>query len=315
MRAMKRLIGLLAVTPVFLAAFCTGCSPAASDPQAVVVEARPGAGSAGTQSVVPAPGNGETRFDGVDRFPDIKAIVDRGVLRVGICDTNFPFVIRAPGGGIAGGLDIEIVTGLARHLGVKPQFDLASAGYGDLFRRLHKGEFDLAVGGLSHTFDRGQYVYFSRTYVRLNQCLIMSRTELSRRHIEDNPFDYVRKTPCAIGVMAGSSYVEFARDHFPQATLREYGAWREVFAGLKRGEVLAALDDNNVVALIARKHPEIALDVMVYILTNIRDNIGIAVSPDNPNLLDCVNLYLETHDLNLDINALMKRYPDVYRCD
>jgi len=180
---------------------------------------------------------------------------------------------------------------------------------------LHNGELDIALGGLSHTFDRVKYVYFSDTYVHLQQALILNRREAARLHIEDNPYRYLQAHPAAIGVLTDSSYVEFARILFPQAEVREYGAWQDALLALSRREVQAVLDDNNTVALLARKHPEIALDVTVYILKNMRDNVAIALSPVNPNLRDCLNLYLESHELYLDLNALMARYPEVYRCE
>jgi len=234
---------------------------------------------------------------------------------VGIYGHNEPFVIRTPDGKIVGGLDVELVSGLARHLGVRAEFDLTCVHYADLFRKLHKGEIDVAVGGLSHTFARAQYVHFSGTYVRLNQSLIMRRSELARRHIEENPFAYLETATNAVGVLAGSSFYEYARHHFSNAIVRECSDWQEALQALGRDEVLAVLDDNNTVALLARKHPEIALDVTVYILKNMRDNIAVAISPVNPHLESCINLYLELHDLDLDLNDLMQRYPAVYRCE
>lgn len=256
------------------------------------------------------------QFSKVDLFPDIQKIITRGTLNIGIYqDCDVPFVIKDSDGKITGGLDMEITGFLADHLGVKPVYDYNIKSRVELFRKLHNGEIDIAAGELSHTFDRGKYVYFSNTYVQLHPSLIMNKKDVVELGIRNDPYKYLSEKPCKIGVQADSSYIEYAQNLFPKAEVYEYPTLEDALDALNRNEVIALLHDDNQIVLLARQHAEIALTNTVYVLKNKKDNICIAISPKSPNLCDTVNLYLESDDLLFDVNDLIERYPDAYKCE
>ncbi|HBM16276.1 MAG TPA: hypothetical protein DD381_08060 [Lentisphaeria bacterium] len=256
------------------------------------------------------------QFSNVELFPDIQKIITRGTLNIGIYqDCSVPFLTKDSDGKITGGLDMEITGFLANHLGVKPVYDYNIKSRNELFRKLHTGEIDIAAGELSHTFDRGKYVYFSNTYVQLQQSLIMNKKDVVELGIRYNPYKYLSENTCKIGVQAESAYIEYAQNLFPKADVYEYPSLQDAMDALTRNEIIAILHDDNETVLLARKHSEIALNYTVYVLTNKKDNISIAISPKSPNLCDTVNLYLESDDLLFDVNDLIERYPDAYKCE
>lgn len=256
------------------------------------------------------------KFSGVEVFPDIKKIIARGTLNIGIDkDSDPPFIIKDSEGKIIGGLDIEISDSLARDLGVRAVFDSNIKTRTELFEKLNTGKIDIAVGELSHTFDRSKYAYFSNTYARLHQSLILNKKEIIKLNIRNNPYKYIRENTCNIGVHADSSYVEFAQNLFPKADVYEYDSLQDALEALNNHEIFAILDDDNEIMLLARKHPEIVLSFTVYELKYQNDNISIAISPKSPNLCDCINLYLENHDFYFDVDSLIDKYPEAYNCE
>lgn len=256
------------------------------------------------------------QFSKMELFPDIQKIITRGTLNIGIYeDSDPPFIIRDSEGKIIGGLDIEITDSLAKHLGVEAVFDSNIKNHTELLKKLNAGEIDIAVGELSHTFDGSKYIYFSNTYVRLHQSLILNKKEIIRLNIRDNPYKYICENTCNIGVHADSSYVEFAQNLFPKANVYEYDSLQEALEALNKHEIFAILDDDNEIMLLARNHPEIVLSFTVYELKYQNDNISIAISPKSPNLCDCINLYLENHDYYFDVDSLMDKYPEAYNCE
>ena len=258
---------------------------------------------------------GYEQYSGVEAFPDIKKIITRGTLNVGAYqEGDVPFVIKDTEGRIIGGLDIEITNSLARNLGVKAVFDNNIATQAELLKKLHNGEIDIAVGELSHTFNRSKYVYFSNTYARLRQSLIVCKKEAIELNIRENPYKYMCENTFKIGVHE-DAYAEFAENLFSKAEIYEYPTLQEALNALGNHEILAVLCDENEIALLARKHPEIALTATAYVLKYQNDNIAIGISPKNPNLYDYINLYLESHDFYFNIDDLIEKYPEAYKCE
>ncbi len=213
------------------------------------------------------------------------------------------------------GLDIEIAKKIGERLGVSVEFDRTATSVYDLMKLLSTNKIDIAMGKLSRTFERMKYIYFSNAYAQLNQALIMNKSEIMRLKIEKNPYNYLKDHREKIGALSGTAYVEFIRSFFPKAVIIEYQDWNDVLEALQRGEIIAALYDNNEVVRLARQKPEIALTATIYVLTNKKDTIGIGIAPNSPQLLNWINMFLEINDLKLDLNKLIEKYPEVYKCD
>lgn len=252
----------------------------------------------------------------LDYFPDIGKIVKRGTLRIGVntFSSNEPFIIENPKGEFSG-LDIEISKDFCNNIGVKPEFNYKAQNIIELFKMLASGEIDIAVGDLSRSFERMKYVYFSKSYAVFYHTIIMNNDDLKRLGIEKNPFKYLSENDVKIGVESETAYVEFAQLDFPKATLVKYPPDGDGFGDLQKHKILVGFGDSNEFAAVARKFPEIALHFTMYILADLKVSKGIAVSPINPNLLSLINSYLEMHDVNYELEDLIEKYPDVYKCE
>ena len=213
------------------------------------------------------------------------------------------------------GLDIEISKDFCKYIGVKPEFNYKAKNILELFKMLGSGEIDIAVGDLSRSFERMKYVYFSRSYAVLYQALVMDNDELKRLDIETNPFKYLAQNDVRIGVESETAYAEFAQLDFPKATIVKYPPDSDCSSDLINHKIIAGFGDSNEFVIVARKYPEIAIQFSIYILVDLKISKGIAVSPSNPNLVTLINSYLEMHDVDYDLEDLIEKYPDVYKCE
>jgi ABC-type amino acid transport substrate-binding protein len=250
-------------------------------------------------------------LDGTDIPKDIKKILTRGKLVVGIFPKDAPFFMTDEKGELYG-LDIDLAKDIAKNLNVGLEFNKSAASYQDLVDMLEKGQIDIVISKLSRTIDRAKTIRYTSPYVVLRQALLVNRVEAVKNNIEEYPMDYLRKAHVKIGVLAKSSYVEYVKTQFQNATVVEYSNWEDVVDALVKGELFAAMRDENEVIKLVRQNPNLAVYASVYVLKDKKDYIAMAVPYESTQLLSWLNTYIETSELNEDINSLIKKYPEVY---
>ncbi len=92
----------------------------------------------------------------------LAVIHERGSLRVGYHKDRLPFVYKNGRGELVG-LDMELLHGLAKDLGVT--LEMVKVPWLSTAEWLDDGRLDLAVGGITITPERAQRVAFTRSYV------------------------------------------------------------------------------------------------------------------------------------------------------
>ncbi|ACV61839.1 extracellular solute-binding protein family 3 [Desulfofarcimen acetoxidans DSM 771] len=245
--------------------------------------------------------------------PDIQKILSRGKLIVGLyCNDQPPFFMLNPQGKLYG-MDIALAKDIAAKLGVALEFNRSARTFNELTEMVARGDVDTAISVLSRTLDRAKLISFTKPYVVLHQALLVNRVEAAKKGIEDYPMDYLKKEDVKIGVKAKTSYVEFARELFPKAHILEYKEWEDVVAALLKGEVIAAVNDENEITQLINKRPNISLYACVYILKDKKDYICMGVSQQNTHLLDWLNTYLDNYDINMNVKSIMEEYPEIYK--
>jgi len=256
----------------------------------------------------------DTQLISLPMFPEFKKIMTRKKLLVGLNISDLPPFIMTDANGNLSGLDIEISKKIGARLGVKVEYVRKAKNINELTQQLINGEIDIAIGKLSRTFDRLKYINFSQAYAELNQALIINKFELTKLKIEDNPYNFLKNNKTIIGVLANTAYSEFGNTFFPKAIIVEFDNWEDMLNALKQKKIFAILYDNNEVVRLARLNPEIALTATIYVLTNKKDTIGIAVAPQNDKLLNWINLFLEVNEYNYNVNKLIEDFPEIYTC-
>ena len=115
----------------------------------------------------------------------LKAILQRGVLRVGVRTDGLPWVFRNDRGELVG-YDIDLVDGLARSLGVR--LEVGEERLTTLEHWLDSGRIDLAVGGIQTAPQRAVRHQLSQGYQRVHLALVVPDAKVALvQNLRDQP--------------------------------------------------------------------------------------------------------------------------------
>ena len=224
---------------------------------------------------------------------DIASIISRGELRVAITDVDQPpFYFTGKDGRLAG-YDIDLATKMADEMGVKLVITRDAPAFNDLVTLVSSGKADLAVSKLSRTLSRSRFIKFSSPYMTFKQGLLFNRLQLAKVSSESDIHKYVRNYKGTLGVIANSSYANYAKDNFPEAKIKEYPTWDAAVQALTNGEVLSLYRDELEIKRVLASIPNSSLLFKPVYFTDLTDPIAVAVRTENTQLLFWVNIFLE----------------------
>lgn len=244
--------------------------------------------------------------------PEIRKIIDRGKLRVGLYSEDMPPFIMTDKNGKLYGYDIDIADKIAKCLNVEIEFDRNSSTYQELYEKAVRGEVDIIISKFSITLDRAIYLRFTDPYLEMHRALLVNREFALKNKIEEYPVDYMKKNNISIGVKSKTSYVSFAKELFPDANLVELPEWGDVVNLLIEGKIDAAMYDELEVDKLIRKNPDISLYASAYILTDQKDMISMAVPYKSTQFLSWLNCLIEYQSIKTDVNTMIENYPEVF---
>lgn len=244
--------------------------------------------------------------------PDIERIVKKGELIVAVHSEDQPPCIMTDANGQLYGYDISLAKGIARDLGVKIKFDRTAKSFNDLFKMVAQRKCDIVISKFSQTFERAKSISYTRPYLNIKQSLLVNRMDLVKNKAESNPMRYLRNSKIKVGVIANSAYVNYSQGLFPGAELVEYKDWDKAINDVKSGNINVAFYDDIEIVRLVRNNPDIVLYTSVYVLKDKKDPIAIGVNSNDKSLRDWLNIYLDTYEINEDINSLIKKYPEIF---
>lgn len=258
---------------------------------------------------------GAARVHGQSTYPpDIQRIKDRGEFVVAMTATDQPPFYYLNKDHELSGLDVDIAKSIAESLGVKVRFNREAQSFGDLIPIVASGKADAAISKLSRTVARAQIVSFTDPYITFHQALILNRLELAKRApTTDDVIEFIKNFTGKIGVLADSSYVNYAHQNFPNATVVQFKTWDEIVNAVFNGTILAGYRDEMEIKKIIRSRPDASLKVKTAVLRDTEDNIAIAVAWQNTHLLYYLDLLLANMNLDLNADKLLDRYPDIFQ--
>lgn len=223
----------------------------------------------------------------------IHRIKERGVLRVAMIQgEHVPYVFHRDGR--LQGIDVSLSQKLAHHLGVKLELIRTATQYDEVVAQVASGKADIGVSNISITLKRALKIYYSRPYIHLNKVILLHQSYFARHKGSDEVSlkDFF-KGPNQLGVIRGSSYVEFAREVFPGARLAFYDQWVDLVADVKAGKVAGAFWDQFEVEKVIFTEPHGLLNYMVVQLDIPEDKVGIILPKEDPHLLHWINNFVE----------------------
>ncbi len=280
-------------------------------PVAVAVSATPTAPAVQADpATAPAPAatvNGLVRVpDGRLLAPDIARIVNRGELVVAMLKVDTPPFFFFDETGQWAGLEVSLAQSLAKELGVKLRINRDAGTFNAVVDLLANGQADLAVSKLSRTLARSQTIAFSDSYLTLNHALILNRVKFAQIARGRPLPEVIRSFDGTIGVIAKSSFADYARTNFPKAKVQEYPSWNDVLAALYKGEIVSAYRDEFEVKRVLKADPTVSLVLRTVTLKDLEDTLGIGVAVSDPTLLAFVNQYLAQRTEKLDIHKVLQ---------
>ncbi|MBY0410007.1 MAG: ABC transporter substrate-binding protein [Burkholderiaceae bacterium] len=244
--------------------------------------------------------------DGRLLAPDIARIVTNGELVVAMLKVDTPpfFFFNEKGDWV--GLEVDLAEAIAKELGVKLRINRDAGSFNAVVDILAKGEADLAISKLSRTLARTQTIAFSNTYLTLNHALLINRVKFAQIAKGRALPEVVRSFDGSIGVIAKSSFADYARRNFPKAKVQEYPTWNSVLVALQKGEVAGAYRDEFEIKRVLNSDPTASLVLRTVTLKDLEDTLGIGVGVSSPRLLAFVNEFLAQRAEKLDITKVLQ---------
>lgn len=224
--------------------------------------------------------------------PDIQRILNKKELRIGIYGTIPPFISKDETGKWVGA-DIRIGEDIAERLGVKPRFDGSAKTYNELIDMLVAKKIDIALS-ISATLPRASKISFTQPYRTNSKSLWMNRLNLSRLKAESNPLKKLNQPNATAGNLVDSAYAELTHQAFPQARHRDYKTMDELFDAIREGQVDFGISADYLGKNYLKRHTDASMKLQSKTYSEWETPIRIGVHWQDQNLLDWLNLYIET---------------------
>ena len=241
----------------------------------------------------------------------IEEIKERGVLVAGIPRDDLLAFYEEDGEGNMSGTDVELAKSIAASLGVDIVFSREAANNDELTKQLENGEIDMVVATYSRTLDRALRVRLSEPYLSIGMAVMINKQAAVQRGVTQNPAGYLKTSGEKIAVIAGTSHVDLCRELFPDCEIVETKDYQEAVELVKHNKVFAYFcGELEFYSEICRDR-ELQIYTDVYVYSDIKDEFCVAVSKENEELQDYVNMYLAMSP-RLTINDIHKRYDQYY---
>ncbi len=232
----------------------------------------------------------QTAFSSIE---GVKKIEDRGEIRVAVNSNDFyPFHYKKRNGEMDG-IDIKIAQNIAKELNVKLFLIEAGQKPDSVIELVSTNDADIGISYLSITIERSKKVYFTTPYLINRYAILLDNSQDGAFATEMNPAKMISLgSNIALGVVEGTSYVENVRTLFPKAKIVEFKNWNEAIRAISKKRIFGYIDDEFSLKQMLFSKPELLINYSAVPLENTRDSIAIAVSPQNSDLIQWLNIYL-----------------------
>jgi polar amino acid transport system substrate-binding protein len=228
-------------------------------------------GTACREEAAPPPAGG----DGTS-VPQITTI-EEGVLTVG---TDFPYAPFEYGpSDDPKGFDVAIIDEIARRIGGL-ETEWVDAVFDTIFTDLAAGQFDVVISGATITPEREKQVNFADPYFLSLQALVVQEGS------GISSFDDLGEGD-SVSVQSGTTGEIWAEENLQPngVELRAFPDYPPIYNALEAGQVDGVVYDES--SAIPETFNRPGLEVVDTVDTN--EFYGIAVDPNNPDLLDAIN--------------------------
>ena len=203
--------------------------------------------------------------------------VEEGVLHMATNAAFPPYESTTDDGGYEG-IDVEIAQAIAEKLGCELVVD--DMDFSSILTAVQGGKADVALAGLTVTDERKQNVDFTDTYAQGVQSIIVPEGSdiKSADDLEGKK----------IGTQEGTTGYIYCSDDYGDENTVAYTNGAMAVEALKSGKVDCVVIDNNPAKAFVEKNAGLTILDTAYV----EEDYAIAVSKDNPELLEAVNAAL-----------------------
>ena len=212
----------------------------------------------------------------------IDKIIERGVLRVGF-SSFIPWAMQDKQGEYIG-FEIDVAKRLAHDLDVELQ--LVPTSWDGIIPALLAGKFDVIIGGMGATVQRGLSVNFTIPYDYVEMQIVTNKT--TGAHIKT--FEDLNSEDTTISLRTGSSAAFFVKTQLPKANTRFFNDEAPAVEELISGRVHAFISAKPLPSLMLAKNPDIL--AQPFEITTYREPIGFAVRKGEFNTLNVFNTWI-----------------------
>jgi polar amino acid transport system substrate-binding protein len=210
---------------------------------------------------------------------DVSTITE-GTLLIGTDAPYPPFEIGTPDDADFGGFDIDLGRAIAENLGLEAEF--VDTSFDTIFRDVAANQFDIVIAASTITPGRQKTVNFSDPYYEAQQALVVPEgSDIT------SPEDLSGLIVAAQDATTGETY---ANDETDAGEVRGFPEGPDAINAVITGQADAAIIDQPVAAEAVEKQG--GIEIAAEIPTD--ELYGIAISKENPELLEAVNSALAT---------------------
>jgi ABC-type amino acid transport substrate-binding protein len=194
------------------------------------------------------------------------------------------------------GIDVELLKGFAKRLGVKLEIHSLTTSYGDLIPALLHGEGDLIANELTITPKRRESVDFSAPYM-IGWEVVVVRPDSKIASAAD-----LKGKKCAVA--PGTSLVESLKRIAPEVQLVTKEFPQATYVAVQEGEADCAMSENATPVGQTMKPPQLPLKVAFRVR---QFEYGMAVRQGS-DLLGPLNAYLEEQKRSGELARLARQF-------
>jgi cyclohexadienyl dehydratase len=178
-------------------------------------------------------------------------VLTRGTLRIGTTGDYKPFTYLDQAANQFEGFDIDLARSLGEALGVKVEF--VKTSWPTLMQDFTEGKFDVAMGGISFTFDRAKKAYFSDPYIREGKTPI-ARCEKGGKF---QTLAEIDRPEVRVIVNPGGTNERFARAHLTSAPIAVFADNAKIFDEIVQGRADVMITDASETRYQQKLHKEL----------------------------------------------------------
>lgn len=172
------------------------------------------------------------------------------VIRVGVSADYPPFVNKDKMGQLEG-MEIDFAFALAAELDCRVEF--VERPFQDLFASLQRGEFDVAMAGLTPSPSRQRQFTFIKPYMETDQMAFVRRADIVK--LKRPGQGHYRNTSHVWGMIKGSEVEERFVKHLKPEQMKTYKDVKNGLLGLRNKEITGFVCDAPVIWNYTQKNP------------------------------------------------------------